>query len=122
MVTTSSNAMKALIDAAQATGFAVPRCGACGHRFYPPQSFCPHCLAPEIEYVPDSGDAIVLSTTRLHRTFDPAWTAALPVHIASVKTAAQLSLFVTVDRMLPVGTQVRIHLRHGLFHAEVRGL
>ncbi|MGJ7498095.1 Zn-ribbon domain-containing OB-fold protein [Variovorax sp. RT4R15] len=122
MVSITSNAMKALIDAAQITGFALPRCRACGHRFYPPQSFCPRCLASEIEYVPDSGDAVVLSTTRLHRTFDAAWTGALPVHIASVNAAGQLALFVIVDRMLPAGTQVRIQLRHGLFHAEVRDL
>lgn len=118
MVTELSMPMQALVQASIHSGFAVFTCRACAHRFYPPQSFCPACLASEVEPVVDSGEATVLSTTRLHRSLEPTPPGGLPLHVACVATAAGPTLFAVADRLLPVGARVRIRLRDGLFHAE----
>lgn len=118
MVTHLSEAMRTLMLASQATGFAVFKCRTCAHRFYPPQSFCPVCLVPEVGPEPDSGEAMVLSTTRIHRSLNPALSGSLPLYVACVKTATGQSLFVMADRLLPAGARIRIRLRDGLFHAE----
>lgn len=113
-----SDAMKALLQAAGADGFALAACRACGHRFYPPQSFCPACLGPEVEARADPGHATVLSTTRLHRTLDPALADRLPLHVACVRTEAGPSLFAMADALLAPGTPVRLRVRSELIHAE----
>jgi uncharacterized OB-fold protein len=49
------------------------RCSACGHLRYPISTACPVCLAPEVEWVAVSGRGTVLSFTRFHRAYHPAW-------------------------------------------------
>lgn len=113
----SSEAMKALRQAAQATGFALSRCCDCAHRFYPPQSYCPVCLSTEVDAVADDGSATVLSTTRIHRSLDPALADRLPLHVACVSVATGLSLFAMAEGMLAPGSRVRLQWRDGLIHA-----
>ncbi|MGJ7530730.1 Zn-ribbon domain-containing OB-fold protein [Variovorax sp. GB1P17] len=110
--------MAILLRVAQSTGLALSCCRDCGHRFYPPQSFCPTCLAPEVEHLPENGEATVLSTTCIHRTLDPALENVLPLHVACVKTSVAQSLFAMVHAPMPRGTKVRLYVREGLFHAE----
>lgn len=118
MVSRWSSSMLALMTAAQSTGFAMPRCRACAHRFYPPQSFCPACLVPDVEATPSSGDATVLSTTLVRRSLDPAAAGQPPLHVARVVTVEGPSLFVMADRAFEAGSRVRIRLHNGLFHAS----
>jgi uncharacterized OB-fold protein len=118
VVSRASDAMQALMRASEATGFAMFECRECAHRFYPPQSFCPACLAPDVEPLPDSGEATVLSTIRIHRSLDPGLAAQLPMFVACVKTGGGPSIFTMADRMWNAGARVRIRLRDGLFHAE----
>lgn len=112
-----SDAMTALLRAAEARGFAISHCRECAHRFYPPQSYCPVCLSPDIDAVADDGAATVLSTTRIHRSLDPSLADRLPLHVACVSVGAELSLFALADRLLAPGSQVRLQLRDGLFYA-----
>lgn len=120
MSTPASSEMARLIEAAEQHGFALPRCNACGHRFYPPQSWCPECLAPEIEYVADRGHATVLSMIRIHRSLENEWRGRLPVYVACVRTDSGVSLFAIAEGNLPTGTPVTVRPRDNLFHADVR--
>lgn len=103
-----SASMLNLLAAARPGGFAVAYCPACGHRFYPAQSWCPQCLASGVEYAADTGAATVVSMTELRISFDPAWKSRLPVFVACVRTASGVSLFALADRSLAAGTPVRI--------------
>jgi len=121
-VTRYSESMRDLMEASQATGFAMFHCCSCGHRFYPPQSFCPACLAPDVEARSSNGDATVLSTTLIHRSLDRSVPGHRPTHVACVETAEGPSIFAMADLAFAVGSRVRIRLRDGLFHASERTL
>lgn len=103
--------MARLYDTAERHGFALPECTACGHCFYPPQSWCPQCLAPDIHNLVDGGYARVLSTICIHRTLDAAWAAWVPVYVACISTDSNVSLFALADSDLPSGTPVTVHLQ-----------
>jgi len=113
-----SPSMQALLTVAQAEGFALFACRDCGCSFYPPQSFCPACLSPHVDAQPDSGEATVLSTTRIHRSLDPALAPTMPLYVCSVKSAAGPSLFALADRPWPAATAVRLRVRDGLIHVD----
>ncbi|MEM5404354.1 MULTISPECIES: Zn-ribbon domain-containing OB-fold protein [Paraburkholderia] len=101
-------------------GLALPCCAQCGHQFYPPQRYCPRCLHGHIDYVADSGAAVVLSVTRLHHTLEPAFVSLLPLHVAAVRTDSDVTLFALADDMLAPGTRVRVSLsRDGSAPADV---
>lgn len=103
-----SLAWQSMAGATPHGGLALPYCPACGHRFYPPQRYCPQCLHGHVEYRPDSGAAVVLSMTRLHHTLDPAVQRQLPVHVASVRTDSGVTLFALAEHMLPRGARVTV--------------
>lgn len=110
---------------ANASGnLALPHCPACGHLFYPPQSYCPRCLHGSIGHQADSGTAVVISTTRLHTTLDPVFAQRLPLHVAAVRTDSGVTLFALCGAMLPAGTRVTVCLAGdddgpaGLLHAR----
>lgn len=105
-----STALLELLAASGPGGFAVPHCPACGHRFYPAQSWCPRCLASDVEYATDSGVATVISMAELRISFDANWNSRLPIHVACVRTASGVSLFAMADGPLCAGTQVRIQV------------
>lgn len=112
-----SDAMKALLQSAT-NGFALNNCRDCGHRFYTAQSFCATCLSPNVVAEADTGEATVLSTTRIHRSLDPVLAPVLPLHVACVRTTGGQRVFAMADRLLSAGTRVRLQLREGLFHAQ----
>ncbi len=118
-----SAAMAGLREAAGSQGFALPKCTACGHRFYPPQSWCPRCLAPSIQFPKESGHATVLSTIRVHRSLDASWATRTPVYVSCVNTDLGVSVFALADVVLPKGTPVALGLsaragEEGMFRVE----
>lgn len=119
MSTPSSPEMARLLDAIERFGFAVPYCRVCDRLHYPPQSWCPHCLAPGIDFRPDTGRAIVLSTIAVHRTLDARWESRLPAHVACVITDSGLKVFAMADVDVATDTPVTLLLRDGLLHLRV---
>ena len=102
--------LKAHHAAASETGFALPFCSACGHDFYPSQSWCPHCLACNTGYRPDSGEGVVISSAELRVSFDARWRAILPVHVACVLLTSGIRIFVRVRAPLRTASQVKVRL------------
>ncbi len=117
MTTAISSDMLLLKESAERHGFALPQCRSCAHRFYPPQSWCPQCLAPDVDYPSDPGRGTVLSMTCIHRSLDPTWTDRLPALVACVRTDSGVSLFAMAERALPTGSPVVVRWRDCLFHA-----
>lgn len=111
--------MARLLDAIGQSGFAVPHCRVCDRVHYPPQSWCPYCLSPGIEFRPDSARARVLSTVTLHRSLDVEWESRLPAHVACVVTDSGLKMFALADFDIPADTPVTLELRAGLLHIRV---
>lgn len=64
----------------------VPRCTACGHRFFPPRRRCPRCWAPGVALEDASGRAEVLSFTVVRRNDVPPWRDRVPYVVAVVET------------------------------------
>lgn len=112
-----SEEMQRLLDSARRHGFATPCCGTCGHRFYPPQPWCPQCLAADVQYSADSGLGTVVSTAVVHRSLDSAWEGRLPLPTVSVRTDSGISVFALASSELPAGTRVRLQLQDTLFTA-----
>ncbi|MCP3723936.1 hypothetical protein M3I53_12480 [Paraburkholderia sp. CNPSo 3272] len=115
-----SLAWHSMVESTPSGGLALPCCAQCGHQFYPPQRYCPRCLHGHIDYVADSGAAVVLSVTRLHHTLKPAIVSSLPLHVAAVRTDSGVTLFALADDMLAPGTRARVSLsRNGWAPAGV---
>lgn len=93
-----------------AGGFSLPHCPACNTLFYPPQRFCPKCLNGHIEYQADTGVATVLSSTRLHVTFDETFATGAPVQVVNVRTDTGVTLFAFADEPFSPGCRVAVYL------------
>lgn len=113
-----SPAWQALAAATPSNGLALPHCAACGHRFYPPQRYCPRCLHGDIEHLPDGGAGVVLSVAVLHYTLEPRFADRLPVHVAAVRLDAGVTLFALADTMLAAGTRVTVWLDRDHAHPD----
>lgn len=48
---------------------ALPRCGACGERWYPPSRACPACLSTDVHCEPVSGRGRLWSWVVMHRQY-----------------------------------------------------
>jgi uncharacterized OB-fold protein len=117
MSATYSEEMQRLLDAARRHGFATPCCGSCGCRFYPPQAWCPRCLAPDVHYTADSGLGVVVSTAVVHRSLDSSWEGRLPLPVVTARTDSGVSVFALSGSELSAGTRVRVQLEDDMFHA-----
>lgn len=53
----------------------LPYCADCNRAVYPPSSCCPRCMSFELPWRPISGRGRILSWTRFHRTYLPAYPA-----------------------------------------------
>jgi len=61
------------------------RCKACNKLFtFPPQGSCPHCLAPEYEWVTLSGRGKVYSFVTYHRAWHPAYQDKTPYNVSLI--------------------------------------
>ena len=64
----------------------MPACRAHGHRFFPPQAFCPVCGSAEVYGAPANGRGAIYSWVVIHRAFGPN-SGPLPYGIVAVDMA-----------------------------------
>ena len=83
-------------EAAAAGELRLQRCTACGHMRYPISTSCPVCLSPDTEWTVTSGRGTVLSYTRFHRAYHPAWEERVPYVVLLVQLAEGPRLFSTL--------------------------
>lgn len=86
-----------MIEACGVNHFAIPTCSHCHTRFYPPQSWCPSCLDESVQYLPDDGSGTLVSSIRLHISFDAAWKIRLPVDVGCIRLRAGISVYALID-------------------------
>ena len=61
------------------------RCTSCGTVQYPPRELCAACLSDSLEWLDATTQAgVVLATTSLYHSHDPAFRANLPIQVALV--------------------------------------
>jgi len=58
---------RAFWDAARRHALELPRCRACGYRFFYPRAACPRCLSGDLEWVRASGRGTLHTFTVVHR-------------------------------------------------------
>lgn len=69
----------------------LPRCEACGHRWFPPSRTCPRCLADRVTWGAVSGRGTVWSFTVFHKAYLPGF--EVPYNVAVVELEAGVRLF-----------------------------
>lgn len=88
----------------------VPRCTACGLRFFTPEPICPSCWSPDWRYEPCSGRGTVYSVTVVHRSPGPGFT--VPFALAVVDLAEGPAVLSHVVGIAPervtIGMPVRV--------------
>jgi uncharacterized OB-fold protein len=65
----------------------LPCCRDCGTVQYPLRELCRNCLADSLEWVPVSGDGILLSWTDVHASLEPFFAAHTPWPVGRAKLA-----------------------------------
>lgn len=85
-------------DAARAHRLVVQRCGACGTWQHPPQTRCHRCGASDrLAWTPVSGDARVVTWTRVKQGLVAGFDDVLPYVVLVVELAEQPGLFLLSD-------------------------
>lgn len=74
-------------EALKAHRLMMPRCGACGHRWFPPSLLCPACNARDVTWAEVSGCGKVWSFVVMHRVYHPAFAAEVPYVVALIELA-----------------------------------
>lgn len=62
----------------------MPRCGACGHRWFPPTQLCPACRSAAIEWQAVSGRGRVFSFVLFHRNYHKGFADERPYCVAVI--------------------------------------
>lgn len=57
----------------------MPRCGACGHRWFPPTLLCPSCRSAAVAWEPVSGRGKVFPFVVFHRTYHKVLPTSGPI-------------------------------------------
>ena len=70
---------------ARAHELALPKCGNCGHVWFPAYARCPECLGRDVEWIVASGRGEVFAFTVFHRPYVRSFADDLPYHVALVR-------------------------------------
>lgn len=62
----------------------MPRCGACGNRWFPPTLLCPSCRSADVAWAPVSGRGKVFSFVVFHRTYHKGFADERPYCVAVI--------------------------------------
>jgi uncharacterized OB-fold protein len=65
--------------------FTMPRCEACGHRWFPPSLLCPKCHSDRQSWQEVSGRGTVFSFVTFHRVYHPAFADEVPYVVAVIE-------------------------------------
>ncbi len=63
----------------------MPRCDACGHRWFPPSLLCPHCSAENWSWAAVSGRGRVFSFVVYHRVYHSGFADEVPYAVAVIE-------------------------------------
>jgi uncharacterized OB-fold protein len=63
----------------------MPRCAACGHRWFPPTHLCPQCRSGRVEWERVSGRGKVHTFVLFHRNYHKGFAAERPYCVAVVE-------------------------------------
>lgn len=72
-------------DGCQEGKLLLQRCVPCGHWRYPPRPGCPHCGAPESEWVRAGGQGFVYSWFIVHHPTHPSVRDKVPYNVVLVE-------------------------------------
>jgi uncharacterized OB-fold protein len=85
------------------------RCTHCGTAQYPPRELCVACLSDSLQWLDaDAQDGVVLASTALHHSHDPAFRANLPLHVGLVHLSAGPSVVCFLSDGAFPGSRVNI--------------
>ncbi len=73
-------------EAAARRELKLPRCDACGLRFFPPRDLCPNCWSEKLSWQTMSGRGTVWTFTEVHVPFyDDTWAEDVPYVVVVVE-------------------------------------
>lgn len=88
----------------------VPRCEACGERFFPPRRRCPRCWSEDVALADATGRGVVHSFTIVRRNDVPPWNERVPYVVAVVELdeGVRMTSNVVGTQDVDIGTRVRV--------------
>jgi len=94
--------------------FQLQRCGSCNALRWPPRALCNRCVGFEFEWVDVATTGRIVSWTRTHQVFAPAYRGEVPYTTVAVALDAQEDISMiggwSTDRDPRAGETVRIRL------------
>ena len=72
-------------EAAKEHRLTLPKCGQCGHVFFPPYLFCPQCISRDIRWIEASGKAKVWGHIEMAQPYLKSFEAELPYNVVLVE-------------------------------------
>ncbi|CAN7462388.1 zinc ribbon domain-containing protein [Phenylobacterium sp. LjRoot225] len=86
----------------------IQRCDDCGSPNYPARAVCRVCLSDRLTDHEDAGDGVLLATSLVHRSLEPANAPHLPLRIGAVRLASGPHVVSFVASDLRAGDRVRL--------------
>jgi len=100
-------------DAARRGELMIPRCTACGTRFFVPEPACPACMAQDWEYEPSPGRGTVYSVTVVHRVPGPGFDVPFALAVIDLDDGGTLLSHVVgcEPDQVSIGLRVRVNFQ-----------
>lgn len=73
-----------------------PKCRSCGLVWGPPSGVCPHCLSEDVEWIPLSGKATLVTWGVFHKLYYDAFADDIPYNTALVEFEEGPRLLTTI--------------------------
>ncbi|MFJ9445189.1 Zn-ribbon domain-containing OB-fold protein [Kitasatospora sp. NPDC101235] len=100
-------------EAARRGELVLPRCSACGLRFFTPEPACPHCWSGTWTYERSAGRGTVYSVTAVHRAPGPGFEA--PYALAVIELDEGVTMLSHVVGLpadeVTIGMRVAVHFQ-----------
>jgi uncharacterized OB-fold protein len=97
--------------AAREHRLVMPHCNDCGHYHFYPRTLCPRCNSAQLDWKDCSGRGVVYSFTVVHRAPSPAFAAAVPYVVATIKLDQGPHLMTNIVSCAPDAVRIGMPVR-----------
>jgi uncharacterized OB-fold protein len=86
----------------------IQRCDECGRVNYPARTICRACLSDRLSELGEPGEGVLLATSLVHRSLEPAHAPRLPLRIGTVRLDCGPHVLSFVAENVQPGARVRL--------------
>ena len=89
-------------------GIVWQKCGICGNCYYPFRALCSNCLEDGLNWDLGDGEGVLLSSSRLHISFNDLYQRNGPWDIGIVSHGNDAKIFAFLDEDCSIGSKVAL--------------